>query len=79
MSELKLPNGTEITCPNCAKVMIKAKSDIYSGTIIGPHSFKQVEFTGDRGAHLECPFCKIQFGRSKEDGGHELHTKAGWL
>ena len=72
-----LKEGTEILCPQCETVMLRAKIDIFPGTVVGPDKFEQVEFRGGPGSECLCPKCGGRFGISSSNG-NKLFTREGW-
>lgn len=72
MQEASLPKGTEITCPACARVMVRARVEIYRGDTIGPAFFEAVEYFPTKGANAICPYDGTAWGAMK------VHTKEGW-
>lgn len=76
---LVLPKGTEITCPQCHKVMCRLIVDLRSGDLIASKSFESVNAQVIPGTPMSCPNDGEPFGAPVFGGYHKLHTKDGWV
>lgn len=73
-----LPKGTELTCPQCHRIMARLKKDIHSGDILKTDHFESIDGQIRQYTYMRCPFDGIDYGRSKHLGSYEVHTKDGW-
>lgn len=70
-----LPVGTEITCPECGRVMCRVKVQLQAGDRIMVEQFESVDGKIQSHAPMICPFDGAQYGLT----GRGFHTKDGWV
>lgn len=75
-----LPEGTEITCPKCGKVLFRSKRDLSAGDVI---RFQDFEATPgipqpERRTDMVCPFDREPYGK-RLLGVAMVHTRRGWI
>lgn len=74
-----LPKGTEITCPQCGRVMCRIIVDLSEGFPIMAKNFESVEALVIQHTPMNCPYDGSPYCSPTYRGGHRLHTKDGWL
>ena len=72
-----LPKGTELTCPKCGRIMVRANCDIDRKGLIRSKYFDPVEARCEPKSGMHCPFDETPFARAFD--GVEVHTKDGWV
>jgi hypothetical protein len=73
-----LPKGTELMCPKCNQVMVKARYDIHPG-VIHADQWEKVNAESYQGAPMRCPFDRTPYAINRSGMRGEVHTKDGWV
>lgn len=69
-----IPKGTNVTCPKCGSVQVRAAMHLYQGMLTTVDLFEEVNFHLVNGARMQCRTCKIPWFA---DGS--FHTEKGWV